>query len=98
MGKTSRDAGDYKTVYAPKSEVPDAMGTQKKVHISQFVYLGRSAMLAVTLKFGPEGSVRGFQADKIGRVFQAEAAGCEPGAGRNMVSGEAQSWPNYSTK
>lgn len=32
--------------------------------------------LAMTLEFGPEGSVRGFQTDKIGRAFQAEAAGC----------------------
>lgn len=44
-------------------------------------------MFALTLEFGPEGSVRGFQADKIGRAFQAEATGCVgAGAGRSIVS------------
>lgn len=73
MGKTSRDLGHYKPLSTPKSEVPDAMETQK-VHVSQFVYM-RWAVLALTLEFAPEGSVRGFQTDKIGRAFQAEAAG-----------------------
>lgn len=98
MGNRSRDSGDYRPLSAPKSKIPDAMRTQKKVHVSQFVYVGRWAMQAMTLEFGPEGSVRGFQADKIGRAFQAEAAGCvRAGAGRNMVSEEAQSCPNCST-
>lgn len=67
------------------------------MHVSQFVYVRRWAVLAMTLEFGPEGSVRGFQTDKIGRAFQAEASGCvRAGAGRNMVSRGAQSWPNYS--
>lgn len=35
MGKTSRDLGYYKPLSTPKSEVPDAMETQK-VHVSQF--------------------------------------------------------------
>lgn len=75
MGKTSRDLGDYKPLSTPKSEVPDAMETQK-MHISQFVYVRRWAVLAMTLEFGPEGSVRGFQTDKIGRAFQTGAGGC----------------------
>lgn len=53
-------------------------------------------MFALTLEFGPEGSVRGFQAGKIGRAFQAEATGCVgAGAGRNgcaekLMSGREQ--------
>lgn len=55
-------------------------------------------MLAMSLELGPEGSERGFQADKIGRACQTEAVGCvSAGAGKNIVCGEAQSCPNCST-
>lgn len=62
MGKPSRDWGNYRPLSTPESEVPDAMETQK-VHVSQFVYVRRWAVLAMTLEFGPEGSVRGFQTE-----------------------------------
>lgn len=90
VGKTSRDTG---TLSAPKREVSDATETQKGACARGWAMLAMTLELrerdnvALTLEFGPEGSVRGFQADKMGRAFQAEATGCVgAGAGRDIVS------------